>query len=192
MSEYNTYKLFYACQHGNLTEVKELIRHGNVNINAMDYEQNTPLHIAAQNNHPKIVKELVENDAQLNLQNEYGETPVHKAAINSLESIKELIKAGADVNIQDDWGTVPLHVASHWGHLNIVIELVKAGANTSIKNDDGHTAAQVAGNKNHKNIKKFIDSYTAFFALKIRNHNVSREKEIESDLLKYIVKHYMT
>ena len=81
----------------------------------------------------QIVKELIEEGANVNTQDENGKTILMFASFRGyLEIVKELIKAGADVNIKDKNGTTALIVASYKEHKEIVKELIEAGANTTL------------------------------------------------------------
>jgi len=70
----------------------------------------TPLMKAAEENHSKILQELIVNGAQVNACNKHGRTALSFACAPSmkkataLESIKVLLKAGADPMCQDSKG----------------------------------------------------------------------------------------
>ena len=51
----------------------------NCSVDARDRNQNTPLHIAAINNHIEAVRILVEINADVQLKDEYGDQPIHLA-----------------------------------------------------------------------------------------------------------------
>ena len=50
------------------------------NVNALDEEQQTPLHKAADQGHASAVKYLLENGADMELKDEDGNQPIHLAA----------------------------------------------------------------------------------------------------------------
>lgn len=93
--------LGYAAATGNLELTKELIKAGeDVNAVAGDLER-TPLHLATLYNNPAIINELINAEANVNIQDKMGYTPLHLAAANNLLDIAEiLINAGADVHAQ--------------------------------------------------------------------------------------------
>lgn len=54
-----------------------------VEINAVDYNDNTPLHYAAHHGHTEIIKCLLKvNDIDVNCKDRKGNTPLHLAALN--------------------------------------------------------------------------------------------------------------
>jgi len=59
----------------------------------------TPLHQAAQYNHPFIVEYLIKNHASSEVKDEYDNTPLHIASCyNNLEVIDCLILNGCNIN----------------------------------------------------------------------------------------------
>lgn len=61
------------------------------------------LHLAALSNQTQLARELLIKGADPNIQDNYGDTPLHYVARGfyfdlSIEFLIELIKAGADVN----------------------------------------------------------------------------------------------
>lgn len=61
--------------------------------------------------HFNVVKLLIENGADVNLANDFGDLPL--LMTNNLDTVKLLIKAGADVNAADNVkGTALLRAAS--------------------------------------------------------------------------------
>ena len=56
-----------------------LFYHRNCNINERDDYQNTPLHVAAINNHPGAVRVLLENNAHSMEKNKSNGQPIHQA-----------------------------------------------------------------------------------------------------------------
>lgn len=63
----------------------------------------TPLHDATINNHPDVVKLLLDNGADINAENRVGWTPLLWAAAQGNSAMVELLcKAGADVNLKGE------------------------------------------------------------------------------------------
>lgn len=90
--------LINAIQIGRVSRIRRLLSSGIINIHERDQNQNTPLHIAADQENFEIVKVLVENGANVNLQNIYGETPYYLAQNNDIRAY--LIANGANPSIQ--------------------------------------------------------------------------------------------
>ncbi|ETR68205.1 MAG: hypothetical protein OMM_10763, partial [Candidatus Magnetoglobus multicellularis str. Araruama] len=106
-------KLIIASGKGNIEEVTKLLKEG-VNIAAHDSEWNTPLMKASENGHLEIVKLLIENGADISIQQSIA--PEYTALI----------------------------VASIKGHLEIVKYLVEHGAHISTSDIEGMTAVKHA------------------------------------------------
>jgi ankyrin repeat protein len=79
---------------------------------------------------------LIENGADLNAKDDYGYTPLHRAAFGGNQEIVSLLilKLGNNLNVGDDYGSTPLLLAVFNQHENIVSLLLEAGANPNIKN----------------------------------------------------------
>jgi uncharacterized protein len=118
---------------------------------SMDSGGFAPLHYAARENCMACVKVLVDNKADLNLQDPDGVSPLLVAIMNSnWDLAKQLIEAGADVNQWDMYGEAPLFAAvgertkANGGHgsidplnetngLTIVRMLLDRGANPNMQ-----------------------------------------------------------
>ncbi|MBL0318284.1 MAG: ankyrin repeat domain-containing protein [Alphaproteobacteria bacterium] len=71
--EYQYTMLHAAAENGEINLVKELI--GKYNINAQDYKGNTPLHYAVASENKDVIKLLIEEGADQNIENFKGITP---------------------------------------------------------------------------------------------------------------------
>ncbi|XP_067028260.1 transient receptor potential cation channel subfamily A member 1-like [Acropora muricata] len=71
-------------------------------ITLIDAHGLTPLHLAAMNNHPDVVKYLLDQGASLDSPDNVRRTPLFLAAeMGGTESVKMLIDMGADVTVKD-------------------------------------------------------------------------------------------
>lgn len=107
--------------------------------------QNVELIKAAYEGNLNIVKDLIENGADINYIDEYCGTALHGAANNrNLEMVKYLIEKGADLNLVGLNQDTVLHDAVIHAHPEIAKYLIKHGANLDIANDQGYTALSTA------------------------------------------------
>ena len=163
-----------AAEDGDLAGVQAELDKGvdvNVNNKLVGSGGGTPLHYATTK---AIAELLIANGADVNAQNDYGETPLDydawynseteiadllrehggkhgvingAAAGGDIEAVKEFLVAGTDVNVKDGWGWTPLHNAAWWGHKEIAELLLANGADVDAKDEDGYTPLHFAGNK---------------------------------------------
>ena len=95
---------------------------------ALEWEE--PIQELTYNNasYEEIEAEL-QNGADVNIQNEYGETPLHNLFYNDEvdpEIVQLLLDNGADVTIENESGMPPIDTAREWGHGLQVIELMES------------------------------------------------------------------
>jgi len=93
------------CQSGTRSEVERAIRAG-ANVNAANENGWTALHFAAlYNDDPEVVKLLLENGANIDARDEYGDTPLMNAVISQFpRHILLLLNHGADPNVVNNAG----------------------------------------------------------------------------------------
>lgn len=100
-------KLLYSVLMGDMDQTKELIESG-VNINYQNAPlRNGVLHACTANSreNTQMLTYLIQNGADVNMQNVEGSTPLKFAIVTQqVESIKILLKHGADINITDRSG----------------------------------------------------------------------------------------
>jgi len=88
-----------------------------------------PLHVAAENNHVKVIELLFFLGAKMDCSNRLGSTPLHRAvSMNHPEAVLELLTRGADIHAQNRMGMTPLHVAVCCGYMDMVKMLLEKGA----------------------------------------------------------------
>ena len=111
----------------------------------------TALHQATDNSQAKLVKLLLKNKADPNVQQNGkvysdGNTPLHQSSFKGDDKIVGiLLKHKADCNIQNFvFGKTPLHYAVEYGHEEVVKLLIAANANVSIKDKTESTPLDIA------------------------------------------------
>jgi len=139
--------LFMAVQHDAIPTVECLIKLG-ADVNVIQTNRNcSPLHLAASNNFLDVVKLLVDNNANVNIQDSRGYTPLLMAASEGYaECVKRLADAGADVNHRsmDDYTTAIYHAANS-NRIKVVRMLLDKGADPlSTRNEKNETLAEIA------------------------------------------------
>ena len=101
----------------------------------------------------KIVKQIIDNGADVNSIDDDGQTPLMYAVDNwsddAAEIVKILLENGADVNARDKFGDTALIMPAAHGRSKIIQTLINAGVDVNVKNKYGYTALMVASLKGH-------------------------------------------
>jgi len=88
----------------------------------------------------KDLKEAVEQEKDLNITGEHGETSMHIAAANGYgEVVEYLLDHGAKIDLVDNDHWQPIHAAACWGQDKIIEILVNHGADLDAVTKDGET-----------------------------------------------------
>uniref|UniRef100_A0ABD2WSE2 Uncharacterized protein n=1 Tax=Trichogramma kaykai TaxID=54128 RepID=A0ABD2WSE2_9HYME len=136
-------KMLFEISHRKLQSVK---------VNAVDNSGRTPLHYALRKGRKKrIVEILLKNDADPNVADVDGSTPLHILCNRSrytdkneeLSELLFLIKDGTHqplkVEAQDKWVRTPLHLALIENQEKMIQLLLRQGANPNLANAKGST-----------------------------------------------------
>ena len=148
--------LIDAVQNGDIDRVRELLDSG-INPNIIKYGQ-TPLKLASRYGSSDVVRLLLEHDANPNIRDNNGDTPLASASWQGYTHIVKLLlnNNNASINIQNDYGYTPLLLASYRGYTEIVRMLLESGADINIKNNFGDTAYDIALNEGYTEIARLI------------------------------------
>src|SRR6266700_2304202 len=119
-SHHNTldYKPIHAAaEGGDLPAVQDLIKKDPSLVSAKDWDNLTPLHLAAFHGHKDVAEFLLAHGAEANAKTTAGLTPLSMAAQTGNQEVMEVLLAhGADINAVDSKGWTPLVRAQKWGH----------------------------------------------------------------------------
>jgi len=136
--------LLQAAKHGNLATVQSLLDDDSAleSINSRSSVLGeTPLHVAVQYGHAKVVEFLVAKGVDVNvisgeLQNLH--TPLHDAASKGYTEIAEfLVSKGADIEARNKLGRTPLDLAVMWGRMQTVETLIANRADIHTEDNSG-------------------------------------------------------
>jgi len=129
---------------------------------AQGFLKSSSLIEAAQGGQKKEIEKLLNQGANINVQDEYGESPILAASKRGfVEIVKILLDRGADINLADTDGSTPLIEASKLGHLDVVKLLLSRGANVNLKDKDNETALSYAVQNDLQEIKELLMKYVA-------------------------------
>ena len=133
--------LHYSCKHGHIDIVRTLVKH-KANVNARTDSGDTPLIIAAVNNHDNIVHALLsDSQCSVSTNGENGYTALHYSCKHGhIDIVRTLVKHKANVNARTDSGDTPLAIAADNKHDNIVHTLSDYNCEVHAKDKDAYTA----------------------------------------------------
>jgi ankyrin repeat protein len=106
--------LVILAEKGSYQMVEKLVEH-DADINAREPRQNwTALHFAARDGLADVVRLLLENDAEVDPRDSFGNTPLWRAIMSPKRSndvIQLLLSHGADINKVNNYKVSPLGLA---------------------------------------------------------------------------------
>ena len=142
--------LHYAARNGNTAAVKLLLSK-KANINAKGRYGDTPLHVAAEQDHRDVVDVLLANHAEV-------DNIFDAVAIGDLEKVKAFLKdKPALITAKVDFGgTTPLHVAAQHGQRAVVELLLANKANVNAKTREQRTPLHLAAQFGHRDIVELL------------------------------------
>lgn len=99
------------------------------------------LHVAAESNHPQLIKVLLDHGADINAKTSKGETALHlAAAAGNVEVAKKLIYSGLPIDSIDDNGSIPLHYAIRNNRRSIILLLTNLPKSLTSRLNHGLTS----------------------------------------------------
>lgn len=100
--------IFQAIKKHDLSTVKTILEKDITNLEKLDENKYSPLHLACEIGDLKIVHYLVQKGAKINIKNHQENTPLHLASSKShFPVVKFLVSSGADVNKKNFRGRIP-------------------------------------------------------------------------------------
>ena len=137
--------------------VQALVNSGNVN--AVNLENFTALHMAVRMNSLTIAQALISAGAELDVYDHRQLTPVMWAVQYGRQELAELLlEAGCDPTCKDSRGRNVLHHAAFFGWLNVVDHLLSTDVDPNIESSSGNTALILAVRNAHfRIVKLFLD-----------------------------------
>ena len=137
-------------------DIVHLLIHGGCNVNEKDENDRTALHGACHCGHHDVIKELLSDDAQcdVNCKDKTGATPLHYVSSGEcigghIETAKLLLeKNGCDPNCKDMEGNTPIHYACYSDEdVTQIIDMLLQSSTTcdpNIQDNNGMTPLHIA------------------------------------------------
>eukprot|EP00794_Sanderia_malayensis_P004801 gene4801-5428_t len=147
--------LHLAALNGQLEMVGKLLEL-KADPNSTDANGYTPLHVAAEDNHPQVVRMFINHSPSLIFQaNKDGNTCAHIAAANgSLKVMKALVqcdKTSVNTRNKRNYET-PMHLAASGGHYDLMQFLMEKGGSLEDEDKEGMTPLHLCAKYGHRNM----------------------------------------
>ncbi|MBS1602815.1 MAG: ankyrin repeat domain-containing protein [Bacteroidetes bacterium] len=124
-----------------IQELKKVFNKCEIDARGDFYKQTA---LAFDNCPHELAKWLVEQGADLQATDSYGNTPLHRRSSSRQGNIKSLLELGADINAESRSAGTPLHAAARSHQVDNTRLLLAQGANMNALNSDGHTPLEHA------------------------------------------------
>ncbi|XP_067446464.1 ankyrin repeat domain-containing protein 36C isoform X2 [Thunnus thynnus] len=148
-------KVHKAALAGDLAKLKQLAKKND--INQLDKENRTALHIACATGHVEVVQFLVESKAKLNLCDNQNRSALMKAVQGQHERcVSLLLENHAEPSLVDINGNTALHLAANIPSISTAVLLLEHEAAINAQNKDGFTPLTVAVREDHIEMAEFL------------------------------------
>ena len=150
--------LHYACQHGRLDIIKDLVENHAYSLSDLEVNLPTPLQIAAASGQLSVVEYIVGRLPNLSFKPKKS-NPFHVAAEHGwVEVMKFWLNFDANLlTMVDNDGNTPLHLACYQGHLPAVAFLANDNKHPlNMRNRRGETALHLATKYCQLDVAKFL------------------------------------
>ena len=146
--------LIGACEHKNTDVALALLERTGIEVDLANNNGETALHQASEKGMLAVVKRLIEKDADVNKQNDYGNTALMKACIVNHAYVALALLEHPDIRVDlvTNSGYTALHQASEKGMLAVVEKLIEKRADVNKQTEYGDTALIIACEYKHADV----------------------------------------
>lgn len=168
--------LYHAVEHGNIDDVERILAQDSSLINSIHnvvYVQDglcltvngAALHTAVLCKDINMATFLLNNGADVDLQDGYGFTSLHYAIARRYDAnmVMLLLNSGANVNATNAKGITPLHcvITSTYSNVDRIEFLVSRGGDINVQKNNGRTVLHDAAESGQKDIVEWLLSRNA-------------------------------
>ncbi|KAJ8037647.1 Transient receptor potential cation channel subfamily A member 1 [Holothuria leucospilota] len=141
--------LHFAAENGN-TEILQCLLDAGANITARDYQERTPLHVAASFGRlPFVEAVLLEKPDLINESDKCGMNPLLLASKHDHHHVvRYLIKMGADISSRNSSEMTALSLAAMKGNVHVITVLLQFTVNVNAQDKDWEDSADLLLNAN--------------------------------------------
>ncbi|XP_031724441.1 ankyrin repeat domain-containing protein 26 isoform X2 [Anarrhichthys ocellatus] len=148
-------KVHKAASVGDLAKLKQLAKKND--INQLDKENRTALHIACASGHVEVVQFLIASKAKLNLCDNQNRSALMKAVQGQHErAVSVLLENHAEPNLVDVNGNTALHLAANIPSISTTVLLLEHEADINAQNKEGFTPLTVSVREDHIEMAEFL------------------------------------
>ncbi|XP_077424560.1 uncharacterized protein LOC144053700 isoform X3 [Vanacampus margaritifer] len=146
------HKAVWQCD---MAMLEQLVK--NIDVNQVDKQNRTALHLACACGNVEVVIFLIENHAEVNLRDSQNKSALIQAVQEKHDTCANiLLENKADPNLVDTDGNTALHLASSIPSITTVVLLVNHGADINVKNLEGMSPLSVAVQGDHIEVAEFL------------------------------------
>ena len=151
--------LHFAAANTNAMERMNLLLRDDANIDGVDKNGNTPLHVALMMDLPEVCDYLIDHGASLDCLNNDSWSFLHLSAKHGhLKFARLLSVCSAEVDSMNAEKKTPLGLAAAHGHLEVVQFLIDNGAAIEHQDSDGSSPLLEASKNGHLDVVKYLCS----------------------------------
>lgn len=122
-----------AAANGDAQKCEEILKKRDADVNGV-FASHTALQAASQNGHLEVIKVLLKNGADVEIEDKDGDRAVHHAAFGDEPAVVEVLaQSGCDLNARNKRRQTPLHIAVNKGHVGVVKILLELGCHPSLQ-----------------------------------------------------------
>lgn len=164
--------LFYAVRYNNIELIDLCLKNG-ANINHQDVYGKSIIHFFYRYNN-KILEYLCNNNLNINMQNNIGDTPLHiMCKHNVIDSVDYLIDRKINLETKNNNGDTVFHIAVLKKCQLFIQKLIKNNANIESEDNHGNTPLNIAVmNQNTNNVYYLISKNANIYHLNKNNESV--------------------
>uniref|UniRef100_A0A8V1A6K4 Uncharacterized protein n=1 Tax=Gallus gallus TaxID=9031 RepID=A0A8V1A6K4_CHICK len=148
--------IFDTAAKGYLSELEKTLKDND--INALNSSNETLLHVAASQGHLSIMEYLISKGAKLDVMDQKGRIPLHRAAEKGHgDAVKVLLlSAGAKINAVTKEFVTPLHTASQRGNADVALQFLHHKANVNAKDKQSKSPLHFASERGDKTMVEML------------------------------------
>ncbi|XP_049330498.1 ankyrin repeat domain-containing protein 26 isoform X4 [Astyanax mexicanus] len=148
-------KVHKAAFTGDVSKLRQLAKKND--LNQLDKENRTALHVACVHGHTEVVQFLVESKVKLNLCDNQNRSALMKAVqCQQDRCVSILLEHEADPNLVDINGNTALHLAARIPSLSVALQLLEHEANINAQNKEGNTPLALSVEENHTEMAELL------------------------------------